>query len=213
MTDLTLWRHGQTDYNLQGRIQGRVDIPLNDTGREQARRAADCIAALGPTRIVSSPLLRARATAEVLASLTGLSVEIVPELAEKSFGQWEGLKATDIEKQWPDHYATWRAGGDLPQFGIEGRRQTAQRVGEALRAIAADAGKDDVIVAVSHGAATNLGATHLLGMDPQQWFGLRGMSNCCYALMRTNKRPPNWSVVKWNAGPSVDPSPLGRILG
>ena len=82
-----------------------------------------------------------------------------------------------------------------------------------VRAIAADAGKDDVIVAVSHGAATNLGATHLLGMDPQQWFGLRGMSNCCYALMRTNKRPPSWSVVKWNAGPSVDPSPLGRILG
>ena len=124
MTDLILWRHGQTDYNLQGRIQGRVDIPLNDTGREQARRAADCIAALGPTRIVSSPLLRARATAEVLASLTGLSVEIVPELAEKSFGQWEGLKAADIEKQWPDHYATWRAGGDLP---TQGRTMSSRR--------------------------------------------------------------------------------------
>jgi len=115
MTDLILWRHGQTDYNLQGRIQGRVDIPLNDTGREQARRAADCIAALGPTRIVSSPLARARATAEVLASLTGLSVEIDQGLAEKSFGDWEGLKAADIKKQWPDHYATWRAGGDLPR--------------------------------------------------------------------------------------------------
>ena len=63
MTDLILWRHGQTDYNLQGRIQGRDDIPLNETGREQARRAADGIAALAPTRIVSSPLTRARATA------------------------------------------------------------------------------------------------------------------------------------------------------
>ncbi|WP_296538025.1 histidine phosphatase family protein, partial [uncultured Actinomyces sp.] len=108
MTDLILWRHGQTDYNLQGRIQGRVDIPLNETGREQARRAADGIAALAPTRIVSSPLTRARATAEVLASLTGLGVEIDPGLAEKSFGDWEGLKAADIKKQWPDHYATWR---------------------------------------------------------------------------------------------------------
>ena len=77
MTDLILWRHGQTDYNSQGRIQGQVDIPLNETGRDQARRAADGIAALGPTRIVSSPLARARATAEVLASLTGLSVERV----------------------------------------------------------------------------------------------------------------------------------------
>ena len=213
MTDLILWRHGQTDYNLQGRIQGQVDIPLNDTGRQQAQRAADDIAALGPTRIVSSPLVRARDTAEVLASLTGLSVEIDPGLVEKSFGTWEGLKAADIKKQWPDHYATWRAGGDLPQFQIEGRRKTAERGVETLKAIAADAGKEDVIVVVSHGAATNLGATYLLGMDAQQWFGLRGMSNCCYALMRTNKRPPNWSVVKWNAGPPVEPSPLGKILG
>ena len=213
MTDLILWRHGQTDYNLQGRIQGQVDIPLNDTGRQQAQRAADDIAALGPTRIVSSPLVRARDTAEVLASLTGLSVEIDPGLVEKSFGTWEGLKAADIKKQWPDHYATWRAGGDLPQFRIEGRRKTAERVGETLKAIAADAGKDDVIVVVSHGAATNLGATYLPGMDTQQWFGLRGMSNCCYALMRTNRRPPKWSVVKWNAGPPVEPSPLGKILG
>ena len=99
MTDLILWRHGQTDYNLQGRIQGQVDIPLNDTGRQQAQRAADDIAALGPTRIVSSPLVRARDTAEVLASLTGLSVEIDPGLVEKSFGTWEGLKAADIKKQ------------------------------------------------------------------------------------------------------------------
>lgn len=213
MTDLILWRHGQTDYNLQGRIQGQVDIPLNDTGRQQAQRAADGIAALRPTRIVSSPLVRARATAEVLASLTGLSVEINPGLVEKSFGAWEGLKAADIEKQWPDHYATWRAGGDLPQFRIEGRRKTAERVGETLKAIAADAGKDDVIVVVSHGAATNLGAMYLLGMDVQQWFGLRGMSNCCYALMRTNNRPPRWSVETWNAGPPVEPSPLGKILG
>lgn len=213
MTDLILWRHGQTDYNLQGRIQGRVDIPLNDLGREQARRAADDIAALGPTRIVSSSLVRARATAELLASLTGLSVEIEPGLKEKSFGDWEGLKAADIRKQWPEHYATWRAGGELPQFGIEGRRQTAERVGETLKAIAAGSGKDDVVVVVSHGAATNLGATYLLGMDAQQWFGLRGMSNCCYALMRANKRPPGWSVVTWNAGPQVDPSPLGKILG
>lgn len=213
MTDLILWRHGQTDYNLQGRIQGRVDIPLNGTGREQARRAADSIAVLKPTRIVSSPLVRARATAETLASLIGQSVEVDSALAEKSFGDWEGLKADDIKAQWPEHYVTWRAGGDLPQFRIEGRRETAERVGEALKALVAGVGEDDVVVAVSHGAATNLGVTYLLGMDPQQWFGLRGMSNCCYALMRTNRRPPGWSVVSWNAGPPVDPSPLGKILG
>lgn len=213
MTDLVLWRHGQTDYNLHGRIQGRVDIPLNDTGLEQAERAADGIAQLRPTRIISSPLVRARATAEVLASLTGLSVDLDPGLVEKSFGDWEGLKAADIKKQWPGSYATWRAGGDLPQFGIERRRETAERVGKRLQAIASNGGKNDVIVVVSHGAATNLGATYLLGTDSQQWFGLHGMSNCCYSIMRSGKRPPGWSVVTWNAGPPVDPSPLGKILG
>ena len=93
MTDLILWRHGQTDYNSQGRIQGQVDIPLNETGRDQARRASEGIAALRPTRIVSSPLVRARATAEVLASLTGLSVEIDEGLAVESLRHREGVQA------------------------------------------------------------------------------------------------------------------------
>ena len=74
MTDLILWRHGQTDYNSQGRIQGQVDIPLNETGRDQARRASEGIAALRPTRIVSSPLVRARATQMMIFSPGALGI-------------------------------------------------------------------------------------------------------------------------------------------
>ena len=126
MTDLILWRHGQTDYNLQGRIQGRVDIPLNGTGREQARRAADIIAVLKPTRIVSSPLVRARATAETLASLIGQSVEVDSALAEKSFGDWEGLKADDIKAQWPP-------GAPVAIFPSSGSRGVARPPSEWAR--------------------------------------------------------------------------------
>ena len=67
MTDLVLWRHGETDHKVAGRVQGRVDVPLNATGTAQAVQAARALAALRPSRIVSSPLARARATAQVLA--------------------------------------------------------------------------------------------------------------------------------------------------
>ena len=134
MTDLILWRHGQTDYNSQGRIQGQVDIPLNETGRDQARRAADGIAALGPTRIVSSPLARARATAEVLASLTGLSVEVDQGLAEEVLRRLGGTQGGRHQEA--------VAGGTTPPGGLEesflssgsrGAVRTAERVGEATQ--------------------------------------------------------------------------------
>lgn len=94
---LVLWRHGQTDYNLEGRIQGRVDIPLNDIGRDQAASAAPDLVALNPAAIFSSPLERARQTAEVLASAIGLGVHVDNRLAERSFGRWEGLSRAQIE--------------------------------------------------------------------------------------------------------------------
>ena len=108
---LVLWRHGQTDYNLEGRIQGRVDIPLNDIGRDQAASAAPDLVALNPAAIFSSPLERARQTAEVLASAIGLGVHVDNRLAERSFGRWEGLSRAQIEERWPEQFDVWRSGG------------------------------------------------------------------------------------------------------
>ena len=88
MTELILWRHGQTDHNLVGRVQGQVDIPLNATGLAQAAAAARILASPRPDRIVSSPLSRARTTAQILADLTGLDIEVEADLIERSFGVW-----------------------------------------------------------------------------------------------------------------------------
>src|SRR5450755_3799671 len=87
---LVLWRHGQTDWNVQRRFQGQSDTPLNSAGHEQARRAARYIAALRPAAIFSSDLIRASATAEALARLTGLSVQLDKDLRERNGGSWEG---------------------------------------------------------------------------------------------------------------------------
>src|SRR5690242_19637486 len=83
---LVLWRHGQTEWNMQGRFQGQTDIPLDEIGQQQAERAARLLAALQPSAIFSSDLIRAAATAAPLARLTGLTVTLDKDLRERYGG-------------------------------------------------------------------------------------------------------------------------------
>lgn len=199
MTRLVLWRHGQTDYNAQQRIQGQVDIPLNEDGLAQARAAAPGLAELGPSRIVSSPLTRAGQTAEVLADLARVPVSVDDGLIERSFGVWEGLTRTEMKDGWPEQYRAWRLGRDPEGLGVETRAAVARRVGQALRA-AAPAGSQETVVVVAHGAALTLGTTDLLGLDASTWLGLRGLDNCHHAVLRDGKRAPGWVLTGWNLG-------------
>lgn len=226
MTDLVLWRHGETDHNVAGRVQGRVDVPLNATGTAQAVQAARTLAALRPSRIVSSPLARARATAQVLAEELGggmaVPVDVVEDLVERSFGAWEGLTRTQIETGWPEAAQVWRAGGDPQGVGVETRAHAAARVGSAIESLMARSGGGGPapvssrgqagpvggaadqppgtgpVVVVAHGSAITLGATYLLGADPSAWFGLKGLDNAHWAVLRRSGRAPGWMVVSWN---------------
>lgn len=202
MTDLIVWRHGQTDYNSQQRIQGHADIPLNETGVAQAEFVAPRLAALEPDRIVSSPLQRAQATARALAAHCGLEVETEPGLAERSFGQWEGLTRQEIKAGWPEPYRRWRAGEEPQGVEVEARSEVAARVGGALLRLAeeAEAQGAQSIVVVSHGAALTVGACRLLGLDSSAWFGLRGLENCHYGVLRRSRRAPGWELLGWNLG-------------
>lgn len=201
--DLVAWRHGLTDDNLAGRVQGQVDIPLNQTGRRQAAAAARGLAQLAPGRIVASPLSRAQATAVALAGLTGLPVETDEDLRERAFGAWEGLTREEIEARWPQEYRRWRAGADPVGVDVETRGATAQRVGGALARLTAQEHGDGPLVVVAHGAAITLGVTWLLGLDPSAWFGLRGLDNCHYARLRPVRRSPGWMLVAWNEAGTV----------
>ncbi|NQD41453.1 histidine phosphatase family protein, partial [Glutamicibacter halophytocola] len=96
-------RHGQTQWNLEGRLQGSSDIPLNDTGRSQAREAVKVLGAGGWDVIVSSPLSRARETAQIIAE--GLGLELGPSydlLIERDYAQGEGMVETEALALWPD---------------------------------------------------------------------------------------------------------------
>ena len=97
---LLLWRHGRTAFNATARLQGQVDIPLDDVGRWQARTAAAAMLVRHtPTRIVSSDLGRAVETADPLARMAGVDVETDERVRERSFGEWEGLSGPEIARR------------------------------------------------------------------------------------------------------------------
>ena len=95
MTTLLLVRHGETDWNAAGRLQGHTDRPLNVYGRRQARALADRLAGDGIQAVYASDLARARETAEILGARLGLDVVVDPDLREKDWGSWEGLTSDE----------------------------------------------------------------------------------------------------------------------
>src|SRR5215471_17237116 len=98
MTALLLVRHGETDWNAVGRLQGHTDRPLNDFGRRQARQLAEELEDETLAAIYASDLARARETAEIAGERLGLPVVLDPDLREKDWGTWEGLTAVERDR-------------------------------------------------------------------------------------------------------------------
>ena len=107
MTRLILIRHGQTDWNAEGRWQGQADPPLNQHGREQAQRVAQELASQKLTVLYSSDLNRALETARIIG--TELGLEVIPDvrLREIRLGLWQGMLSTDIQSQYPEEFREW----------------------------------------------------------------------------------------------------------
>lgn len=142
MTQLSLVRHGQTDWNLVKRIQGGTDIPLNRTGRAEAAEAGLRLRDRDWHAIVSSPLSRAEETARIIAGELGLGrPRTVPALTERQHGEIEGLTFVERRDRFPD---------GVPVPGLESRQDVLDRVLPALGEIAAEHGGKSVLV-VSHG--------------------------------------------------------------
>ncbi|RFA17909.1 histidine phosphatase family protein [Subtercola boreus] len=153
-TTFALVRHGETDWNAERRIQGRSDVPLNDTGRDQVRATAALLRAEEWDFVVSSPLSRARESAEILAAELGLEViGHVPELVERHYGLAEGMQDGDELR------ALRIPGGFLE---AETEEDVAARASVALRALVAEHPGARIIV-VAHGTLIRLGLSALSG--------------------------------------------------
>ncbi len=192
---LLLWRHAQTAWNAEHRFQGHSDVPLDATGHEQARRTARYLAALHPDAIYSSDLARAAETAEYLARLTGLPVQLDKDLRERGGGSWEGLTDAEIRTQYPVEYATW-----VPPNG-ESVTIVADRTAAALQRIADSLDSGSLAVLVSHGAAINLAMSRLLGL-PEQVRVLGPLGNCAWSVL--GRRDGHWRLLEHNAGQILD---------
>jgi broad specificity phosphatase PhoE len=130
---ILLARHGETDDNVPPlRVQGWIDTPLNDAGREQAHALASAVRDRALSAIHSSHLARARETAEIVASELGLDLVVDERLAESNRGSWEGRLLEEIEREEPALWAAWRRGGDFRFPGGESLGEHAERVRAAL---------------------------------------------------------------------------------
>src|SRR5205085_11003655 len=128
-----LARHGQTAYNLEGRFQGQLPIPLDDTGRAQAADLAERAAAHGFVALWCSPLLRARETADAIARRTGLQPREDPRFMETDAGNWTDRSFADVQREAPEQFAAFAAGDPAFAFpGGESFAEQEERVSAAL---------------------------------------------------------------------------------
>ena len=163
MTHLYLVRHGETDWNAARRIQGSTDIPLNDTGREQARRTGRLLATRRWDAIYSSPLSRAFETAEIIAAEVGLGAPVPRrELVERAYGAAEGLDYLTLDRLFPE-------GGRVP--GRESRQHVAGRVVPALVRLAG-AHPDQNLIVTTHGGVIRA-VVNTVASDPDRFHGVR----------------------------------------
>ncbi len=157
MTLITLVRHGQTDWNLARRIQGSTDIPLNDTGRRQAREAAAELAIPDPVLLVSSDLSRAEETARIIGEARSWGEpQTFAALRERNYGVAEGMTDTELVTR----FGSWHT-AEIPE--AEPREQVAERALRALREIVEAVDAETHVVAVSHGGVIGSLLRHLTG--------------------------------------------------
>jgi broad specificity phosphatase PhoE len=148
VTTLLLVRHGETDWNADGRLQGQTDRPLSDFGRRQARRLAEELVDEELEAIYSSDLARARETAEILGERLGLPVVLDADLREKDWGTWEGL--TSVER-------------DRVEFVGESTDEHRDRILRSLRRISERHPDPGRVLVVTHGGSMRRVQTAALG--------------------------------------------------
>jgi broad specificity phosphatase PhoE len=187
---LLLIRHGEVEANVDFRYLGRRDDPLTARGTAQAAALARMVAESPPSRILSSPLVRATTTAEAIAAHCGVEVEPEERLVEMSFGRWEGMSRAEVLESDPVNLAAWEADPEhvAPPEG-ESLGDVAARVTGLVDSLRA-APPDGAVALVSHVGPLKVLLCAALGLP------MSGMR-------RLFLDPATVSVVDWGARPVV----------
>ena len=194
-TRILAMRHGETAWNVDGRIQGQLDVPLNEMGRWQVHRLALAVADEDIAAVYSSDLLRAMETAQAVSRGCGSPVVTDQGLRERGFGEFEGLSYAQINARWPEMAERWRRRD--PTFGAPGGETLnafyARAIATATRLAALHPGQ--TIALVSHGGVMDClyrAATHIALDAPRSW----QLGNA--AINRLLYTPQGFTLVGWS---------------
>ncbi|MGZ5847184.1 MAG: histidine phosphatase family protein [Ramlibacter sp.] len=195
-------RHGETSWNADARIQGQLDIGLNETGRWQAQRVGQALADEPITAVYSSDLERAQATAQSISEVKGVPVIPHEGLRERSFGMFEGRTFDEIHQTWPEHANSWRK--RIPEWqppeGGESLLQLRERVTRTLEQLAARHPGEQIVV-VAHGGVLDALYRVATGQDvnsPRTWELPNG------AINRLLWTPQGFTLVGWSDTQHLD---------
>lgn len=205
-------RHGETAWNVDNRIQGQLDVPLNDMGQWQVRQLARALVDETIAAVYSSDLARASQTAGAVAEACGRPVVLDAELRERHFGEFEGFTWSEIAQRWPAQSARWRQ-RDIdfaPGGGESLRRFYARSVGAATRMAAAHPGQ--TIALVAHGGVMDClyrVASRIELQAPRSWqLGNASINRLLYT-------PQGFALIGWSDtlhldAPAQDGAPVLR---
>lgn len=193
---VVIWRHGRTTWNAAGRYQGHADPPLDVVGQERTRWAASQLAADPPDLVITSDLLRATSTAEVLTRITGTPVKVEPGLREIDVGSWQGLTRAEVEASFPEQYQAWVAGRPVLDRGGETKAQLDARVRAVLAGI-----EVRYALLVTHGGTSRSIFDILLGLPgpSRRWLAPLGNSH----WSEVGRAPGGWRLHAHNVGPAA----------
>lgn len=198
-------RHGETAWNAETRMQGQLDVPLNDAGRWQAGRVAAALADEAIDAIYSSDLARALQTAEPLAAATGLAIATDAGLRERCFGVFQGLTFDEVEARWPEDSLRWRRREpDFAPAGAETLRDFAARcVAAAARIAARHPGQ--TIAIVTHGGVLDslYRAAARVGLQSSRSWLLANAG-----INRLLHTPQGFTLVGWADTGHLEAAPL-----
>ncbi len=196
---LILVRHGQTEWNQLGRIQGRTDIPLNDTGIMQARAAGEWLSQRRIDAVYSSPMQRAFDTATEIARPHGLPVISLDDIIEIDFGLWEEKTADELKKLYPEYWNDWSWHLDEEKSAnmqAESAYTILNRVKRALNSIFEENTAGSTAVVVSHTMPIKLIMANAIGLPLKSLQSIK-VGNCgiCELDMNTDM---SGSLITWN---------------
>lgn len=164
MTILILARHGETDWNRENRFQGHADPPLNAVGRAQSVELAEALAGEPIARVYTSPLRRARQTAELVTERLGVEIESHEALREIDVGSWTGLTRDEVAERFPEGYARWLERAPHGFEDGETYEELAARVIPAVRSLATVHPSATLLI-VTHGGPSRVVQAHAAGID------------------------------------------------